>query len=379
MADMAHNRVLKLEDGKVLKAMGDGGDKKSKTGWGKKSSGTIAPKHGVNALAVDQESGYVFLTDGGPLGSTSLHSEASGGIFAISPADPNNMMVVIPSGLHGPSGIAVAPRAKSSSKDGKNKERIVLYVTELWANRILRLTAPSEVGPWYSSVWATFNGRVGPTGITVSSDNSTVWVAHYDWAGLSDDTGLISILSTSTGAVLHTISVPGAPSLVSVTLAHDFAWVVDAASNSLYQSIDRVSGIVATITNNHPHKGLVRLGSSLNMKFPVFYDDETREAAAVKIQSQVRGMIVRKKGRLNHDLHSQLMFAGMTKPNPIKLPPREPTPSSSTAGSKASLHSKATPSTSGRNSPAMSGNKKTPASAVQKPKGRSGSFLRRRT
>ncbi|CAG9318592.1 unnamed protein product [Blepharisma stoltei] len=187
IADMAHQRVLCHTDNE---------GKQEVTEIVKDYEGK--PLLGPNSLALSEQNNYLYFTDSGPIGETSIASP-SGSIFA---ADLE-LLVLKPLALNclaHPTGIAI-------SSDGKT-----IFVAEMYRNRILRLSQ-NPSGVHHMSVFYQFSGRLGPSALAIS-ENGLLYVANYDFADYSRN-GLISILNME-GQLLNTVTVPNAPEITGL-------------------------------------------------------------------------------------------------------------------------------------------------------------------
>ena len=80
------------------------------------------------------------------------------------------------------------------------------YIAETFANRILRITENPQ-GIFHTSVFYVFNGRVGPTAITLD-DQGNIYVARYEYQKENNSVnGLISVISKE-GDLVGEIELP---------------------------------------------------------------------------------------------------------------------------------------------------------------------------
>jgi sugar lactone lactonase YvrE len=208
IADMAHQCILCLSDSENREVTEIVRDYEGK------------PLLGPNCLAYNPENKYLYFTDSGPLGETSI-SNPTGSIFA---ADLD-LLVLKPIALKClayPSGIAI-------SNDGK-----FIYVSETCMNRVLRIVQ-SPYGVHHMSVFYQFSSRFGPTGIAVS-ENGKIYVANYDFSDYSKN-GMISILS-SEGVLIGNFTVPSAPEITSINFSKskpNQLLITESTNNTCYR------------------------------------------------------------------------------------------------------------------------------------------------
>lgn len=209
IADMAHQRILchtetegRVEVTEIVK------DYEGK------------PLLGPNCLAYNEENKYLYFTDSGPLGETSI-SNPTGNIFA---ADLD-LLVLKPIALKClayPSGIAI-------SGDGK-----FIYVAETCLNRVLRIVQNPQ-GVHHMSVFYQFASRFGPSAIAVS-ENGKIFVANYDFSEYSKN-GLISILSQD-GVLVGSFTVPSAPEITSLQFSKikpNVLYITETTNSTCYK------------------------------------------------------------------------------------------------------------------------------------------------
>jgi sugar lactone lactonase YvrE len=205
IADMAHQRILCHTDAEISEIVKDYEGK---------------PLLGPNCLAINEHNNYLYFTDSGPLGETSI-SNPTGNIFA---ADLE-LLVLKPIALKClayPSGIAI-------SNDGKN-----IYVAETSLNRILRI-AQNPPGVHHISVFFQFSSRLGPSAVAVS-ENGFIYVANYDFSEYSKN-GMISILSPE-GTLVNFFNVPSAPEITSLNFSKvksNVLYITESTNSTCYR------------------------------------------------------------------------------------------------------------------------------------------------
>ena len=209
IADMAHQRILchtetegRVEVTEIVK------DYEGK------------PLLGPNCLALNEHNNYLYFTDSGPLGETSMASPL-GNIFACD----LDLLVLKPIALKClayPNGIAI-------SHDGK-----CIYVAETSLNRVLRIVQ-SPPGVHHLSVFFQFSSRLGPSAIAVS-ENGFIYVANFDFSDYSKN-GIISILSPD-GTLVNFFTVASAPEITSLQFSKvkpNTLYITEATNSTCYK------------------------------------------------------------------------------------------------------------------------------------------------
>lgn len=136
--------------------------------------------------------GTLYFTDSGPLGDTSLQRR-QGSVYSVS-AETRILKPLALNCLAHPSGIAVSPDSST------------VYVAEMLANRILRFVR-RPAGGFVSSVFKQFNGYVGPSSIFCDSNHHIV-VGRFEFAsGQQQVSGCLTVLD-SIGNVLGEVLTP---------------------------------------------------------------------------------------------------------------------------------------------------------------------------
>lgn len=117
------------------------------------------------ALAVSPLDGELFFTDAGFEAESSL-AQRHGAVYRTAHGR-TTVVALQSSGLAQPTGIAVG-------LDG------CVYVTEMGENRVLRYV-PRDGGAWYAgSVFARFQGSMGPSAVAVHPTTGRVYVTMYE-------------------------------------------------------------------------------------------------------------------------------------------------------------------------------------------------------
>lgn len=169
-------------------------------------------------MILSEKNNALFFTDSGPLGETSLEN-ASGSVFAID-LGVSMLKPVIYNKLAYPSGLALS-----------NDEN-VLYVSETYANRILRIVIHSS-GVYHTSVFHQFSGRLGPTALAMHP-SGRLYVARYDFNECSKN-GVVSILNEN-GELESELMVQDCPEITGLYFSKvqdDILYATESTTNSL--------------------------------------------------------------------------------------------------------------------------------------------------
>ncbi|GLE06154.1 hypothetical protein PINS_up015365 [Pythium insidiosum] len=156
VADCAHAAILRVDDrgqpGVMVKAYEE------------------KPFRGPTSVAFG-EHGAIYFTDSGPFGETTLE-RPRGSVYCIAPSPSGGQVLrpLVHECLAHPSCLAVNP-----------SEPRVLFVTELMANRLLRL-AQRPANTHHISVFHQFSGGMGPSCVACDR-RGFLYVGHYDFAG----------------------------------------------------------------------------------------------------------------------------------------------------------------------------------------------------
>ena len=161
--------------------------------------------------------GSIFFTDSGPLGETTLQNP-TGSCFCITQSYGEQILKPLALNcLAHPSGIAM-------SADGN-----ALYVSETFKNRVLRFVQHPK-GIWQLSVYHQFSGRVGPMGLSCSSDG-TLYVARFETRSCATD-GVVSVILPD-GSRGTDLVVPG-PEVTGVAISGTKLYVTEGSTKGVY-------------------------------------------------------------------------------------------------------------------------------------------------
>ena len=138
------------------------------------------PLLGPTSLVLNTEDNSLLFCDGGNFESTSL-SNPNGGVYYVE-LESRTTRPIIEKCLAYPSDIIFEPIIG------------IGYVAETFANRILRITENPQ-GIFHTSVFYVFNGRVGPTSLTID-DQGNIYVSRFEYQKEDKSVnGLISVIN----------------------------------------------------------------------------------------------------------------------------------------------------------------------------------------
>jgi len=123
------------------------------------------PLKGPTSIAFNIDENGLFICDAGNFGTTSLN-RALGSLYYVE-LDNKITRGLLVNCLSYPADLIY---------DNSNQ---ILYVAETFSNRIIRLIQ-SPPGSYHSSIFHQFNGRVGPTAITMD-ELGNIYVARYEF------------------------------------------------------------------------------------------------------------------------------------------------------------------------------------------------------
>jgi len=175
---------------------------------------------GPTCMALQEDSHYLYFTDSGTLGKSSL-SNPIGSLFAADLLAQVLKPIILNSLAH-PSGLAL-------ENGGKN-----LFISETLTNSVLRVSQ-FPTGIHHTSVFHQFSGRLGPT-VLAMSENNFLYVARYEFASLAKN-GLISVLNKD-GNLVTDISLPGAPEISGMCFSRlkpNVLYVTETSTSALYK------------------------------------------------------------------------------------------------------------------------------------------------
>ena len=138
------------------------------------------PLLGPTSLVLNTEDNSLLFCDGGNFESTSL-SYPQGGVYYVE-LESHTTRPIIEKCLAYPADIIFEPILG------------IGYVAETFANRILRITENPQ-GIFHTSVFYVFNGRVGPTALTID-DQGNIYVSRFEYQKEDKSVnGLVSVIN----------------------------------------------------------------------------------------------------------------------------------------------------------------------------------------
>ena len=150
------------------------------------------PLLGPTSLVLNTEDNSLLFCDGGNFESTSL-SYPQGGVYYVE-LESHTSRPIIEKCLAYPADIIFEPILG------------IGYVAETFANRILRITENPQ-GIFHTSVFYVFNGRVGPTALTID-DQGNIYASRFEYQKEDKSVnGLISVINKD-GYLVGEIELP---------------------------------------------------------------------------------------------------------------------------------------------------------------------------
>ena len=138
------------------------------------------PLLGPTSLVLNTEDNSLIFCDAGNFESTSL-SYPKGGVYYVE-LESHTTRPIIEKCLAYPSDVIFEPIIGTG------------YIAETFANRILRITENPQ-GIFHTSVFYVFNGRVGPTAITID-DQGNIYASRFEYQKNDKSVnGLISVIN----------------------------------------------------------------------------------------------------------------------------------------------------------------------------------------
>ena len=138
------------------------------------------PLIGPTSLAYNSEDNSILFCDGGFFESTSLNNP-SGSIYHID-IDGHSTIPILEKCLAYPADIIFEGIIGTG------------YVAETFANRIIRITE-NPPGIFHANVFYVFNGRIGPTSITLD-EQGNLYVSRFEYQNKDESiNGLISVIN----------------------------------------------------------------------------------------------------------------------------------------------------------------------------------------
>ena len=150
------------------------------------------PLNGPTSISFNSEDNSILFCDGGYFESTSL-SRPEGSVYHVD-LDSHTTVPILDKCLAYPADVVFEGLVG------------IGYVAETFANRILRITENPQ-GIFHTNVFYVFNGRVGPTALTID-DQGNIYAARFEFQN-KDETvnGLISVINKD-GYLIGELEVP---------------------------------------------------------------------------------------------------------------------------------------------------------------------------
>ena len=134
---------------------------------------------GPTSIIGSKDDDYIIVTDAGLFGSSGVNNQ-NGSIYLYDIIN-NVLRPIILNNLSYPCDIY------------HDKEEDIFYVCDMLSNRVLRLIQ-SPKGVFHASVFYTFNGKLGPSALSMD-DMGNIYVSRSDFFGKNNKDGIISIIS----------------------------------------------------------------------------------------------------------------------------------------------------------------------------------------
>ena len=170
---------------------------------------------GPTSIVGSNDDDYIIVTDAGLFGSSGVNNP-NGSIYLYDIIN-NVLRPIILNNLSYPCDIY------------HDKEDNIFYVCDMLSNRILRLIQ-SPKGVFHTSVFYTFNGKLGPSAINMD-DMGNIYVSRSDFFGKKNKDGIISIISKE-GSLIGEIIVEGYSEINGLLIPKNFKKEKDPRGNN---------------------------------------------------------------------------------------------------------------------------------------------------
>jgi sugar lactone lactonase YvrE len=160
---------------------------------------------GPTSIVGSNDDDYIIVTDAGLFGSSGVNNP-NGSIYLYDIIN-NVLRPIILNNLSYPCDIY------------HDKEEDIFYVCDMLSNRILRLIQ-SPKGVFHTSVFYTFNGKLGPSAINMD-DMGNIYISRSDFYGKTNKDGIISIISKE-GNLIGEIIVEGYSEINGLLIPKNF-------------------------------------------------------------------------------------------------------------------------------------------------------------
>ena len=163
------------------------------------------PLKGPTSIVLHPNEPFLFFCDGGYFESTSI-SRPFGSVYLVSLDQEKKVSPLISNCLAYPADIAF--------DEGNN----IGYIAETFNNRILRFVDASDnSGFFQTSVFYTFQGRIGPTALAID-DFQNLYVARYEYQNKEGDIdGIIDVINRD-GILVGELIIPKYPEITGLCI-----------------------------------------------------------------------------------------------------------------------------------------------------------------
>ena len=201
---------------------------------------------GPTSIVGSNDDDYIIVTDAGLFGGSGVNNPC-GSIYLYDIIN-NVLRPIILNNLSYPCDIY------------HDKEEDIFYVCDMLSNRILRLIQ-SPKGVFHTSVFYTFNGKLGPSAINMD-DMGNIYISRSDFYGKNNKDGIISIISKE-GNLVGEIIVEGYSEINGLLIPKNFKKEKDSRGNG--NGNDSLSSNVIYFTDKN-FSGVLRIKLSVIKK-----------------------------------------------------------------------------------------------------------------
>ena len=160
---------------------------------------------GPTSIVGSNDGDYIIVTDAGLFGSSGINNQ-NGSIYLYDIVN-NVLRPITLNNLSYPCDIY------------HDKEDDIFYVCDMLSNRVLRLIQ-SPKGVFHTSVFYTFNGKLGPSAINMDFMGN-IYISRSDFYGKNNKDGIISIISKE-GNLIGEIIVDGYSEINGLLIPKNF-------------------------------------------------------------------------------------------------------------------------------------------------------------
>jgi sugar lactone lactonase YvrE len=200
---------------------------------------------GPTSLVRSKDDDYIITADAGDFGSSTINN--TGGSIYLFDMQNNVLKSLILNNLAYPCDIY------------HDREEDVFYICEMLNNRIIRLVQNPK-GVFHSSVFYTFNGKLGPSAITMD-EIGNIYIARSDFFDKNNknNNGIISII-TKEGNLSGEIIVEGCSEINGLLIPKNFG--KDETHKNNGNGTDTLSNNVIYLTDKN-FSGVMKIKLSL--------------------------------------------------------------------------------------------------------------------